>query len=118
MKKRLQKWLEIEETYDYIVDDVKDRVLFELSFIDKTSLSKTDKSKLFFCAFQYFHKDKINTVSLKTRFYRANSKNEAMGAFVKYLEDQGVKPNTISSNWEPFVNEIDSECFIDVREDA
>lgn len=118
MKKRLQKWLEIEKTYDYIVDDIKDRVLFELSFIDKMSLSETDKSKLFFCSFQYFHKDKAATVSLRTRFYRASSKNEAMGAFIKYLEDQDIKPSTIGSNWDPSVKEIDPDCFIDVREDA
>lgn len=118
MKKRLQKWLEIEKTYDYIVDNIKDRVLFELSFIDKMSLSETDKSKLFYCSFQYFHKDKAATVSLRTRFYRANSKNEAMGAFIKYLEDQDIKPSTIGSSWDPSVMEIDPDCFIDVREDA
>ena len=41
-----------------------------------------------------------------------------MGAFIKYLEDQDIKPSTIGSNWDPSVAEIDPDCFIDVREDA
>lgn len=118
LKKRLQKWLEIEETYDYITEDIKDKVLFELSFMDKLALSEQDNSKLYFCCFQYFSKEKVNTVFIKTRFYRASSKNEAMGAFIKYLEEQEVTPEAIASKWDPHVREIDPDLFIDVREDA
>lgn len=119
MKKRLQKWLEIEKTYDYIVDDIKDRVLFELSFIDKMALSKQDNSKLYHAHILYFlKKDSENIAYIINRYYRANSKNEAYGAFCKLLEEREITPETVSCKWNPNITEIDPDCFIDIREDA
>ena len=51
------------------------------------------------------------------RYYRANSKNEAYGAFCKYLEERDITPETVSCKWNPEIKEIDPECFIDVRDE-
>ena len=118
MKTRLRKWLEIEDLPDEesLVDDIKDRVLFELSFVDKTALSGQDKSKLYHCQIIYFHKEKEGAF-VNNRYYRANSQNEAMGAYLKYLESKDVTPETVSCKWMPKVVELDPDCFIDVRDD-
>lgn len=118
---RLQKWLEIKDLPDEenLVDDIKDRVLFELSFIDKTALSEQDTSKLFHAYMLYFLKkdsEKGESVAyISNRYYRANSKEEAYGAFCKHLEEKDITPETVSCKWRPEIREIDPDCFIDVR---
>lgn len=83
------------------------------------ALSEQDKSKLYHAHFLYFlKKDSGRTVYTCNRYYRASSKNEAYGAFCKSLKEKDVTPETVSSEWDPKVTEIDPECFIDVREDA
>ena len=93
--------------------------MLNLSFIDKMALSEQDKSKLYHAHILYFlKKDSENIAYICNRYYRANSKNEAYGAFCKLLEEKEVTPETVSCRWYPEVKEIDPECFIDVREDA
>lgn len=86
------------------------------------ALSKQDKSKLYHAHILYFlKKDSENGKTIAYtchRYYRANSKNEAYGAFCKFLEKKEVTPETTFCGWEPEITEIDPECFIDVREDA
>ena len=126
MKSRLQTWLEIKKVEEFnqellknASEDIKDRVLFELSFIDKMALSEQDNSKLYHANILYFlKKDSENIAYICNRYYRANSKNEAYGAFYKLLEEKGITPETVSCEWNPEVTEIDPECFIDVRKDA
>jgi hypothetical protein len=129
LKNKLQNWLEIknceefnQKLLDDAIEDIKDKVLFELSFIDKMALSEQDKSKLYHAHIIYFlKKDSVKGESIAytcDRYYRANSKNEAYGAFCKLLEEKDVTPETVSCKWNPKIDEIDPECFIDVREDA
>lgn len=122
MKTRLRKWLKLEINEKEIVEEIKDRVLFELSFIDRMALSEQDKSKLYHAHILYFlkkdSKEGKTIAYTRNRYYRANSKNEAYGAFCKFLEEKEVTPETIHSGWEPEIREIDPECFIDIREDA
>lgn len=120
MKKRLQKWLKLEINEEEIAEEIKDRVLFELSFIDRVALSKQDNSKLYHAHILYFLKkdSEKNIAYVCDRYYRANSKNEAYGAFCKLLEEKEVTPETVSCKWNPGVTEIDPDCFFDVREDA
>ena len=93
LKNKLQKWLEIknyeefnQEILDDAIEDIKDKVLFELSFIDKMALSEQDKSKLYHAQILYFlRKDSEKGESIAytcDRYYRANSKDEAYGAGV------------------------------------
>lgn len=119
LKNKLRDWLKLEINEKEIVEEIKDRVLFELSFIDKIALSEQDKSKLYHAHILYFlKKDSENIAYICNRYYRANSKNEAYGAFCKHLKEKEVTPETVSCRWHPEVTEIDPECFIDVREDA
>lgn len=119
LKNKLRDWLKLEINEKEIVEEIKDRVLFELSFIDKMALSEQDKSKLYHAHILYFlKKDSENIAYICNRYYRANSKNEAYGAFCKLLEEKEVTPETVSCRWHPEVTEIDPKCFIDVREDA
>ena len=118
VKNKILDWLEIEDLPDEgeLVEEIKDRVLFELSFIDKTALSDQDKSKLYHCQIIYFHKEKEGAF-INNRYYRANSQNEAMGAYLKYLESKDITPEIVSCKWVPKVVELDPDCFIDVRDD-
>ena len=129
LKNKLQNWLEIknceefnQKLLDDAIEDIKDKVLFELSFIDKMALTEQDKSKLYHAQILYFlRKDSEKGESIAytcDRYYRANSKDEAYGAFCRLLKEKEVTPETISCNWNPKIVEIDPECFIDVREDA
>ena len=83
------------------------------------ALSEQDKSKLYHAYILYFlKKDSENIAHIYNRYYRANSKDEAYGAFCRFLKEKEVTPETVSCIWHPEVKEIDPECFIDVREDA
>ena len=77
------------------------------------SLNEEDDSRLYYCYFVFF---KGTSAYLKYRFYRANSENEAYGAFIKFLNDNDITPESIDSKWCPSVTEIDPESFIDVRD--
>ena len=128
-KIKLQNWLEIknyeefnQDILDDAIEDIKDKVLFELSFIDKTALSEQDKSKLYHAHILYFLKkdsEKGESIAYTSnRYYRANSKHEAYGAFCKYLKEKDVTPSKVACDWDPQIDEIDPKCFIDLREDA
>ena len=84
-KIKLQNWLEIknyeefnQEILDDAIEDIKDKVLFELSFIDKTALSEQDKSKLYHAQILYFLKkesERGESIAYTCdRYYRANRK--------------------------------------------
>lgn len=129
LKNKLRDWLEIknceefnQKLLDDAIEDIKDKVLFELSFIDKMALTEQDKSKLYHAHLLYFLKkdsEKGESIAyICNRYYRANSKDEAYGAFCRLLKEKEVTPETISCSWHPEITEIDPECFIDVREDA
>lgn len=82
------------------------------------SLKEKDNSKLFFCYIVFFlKKDEKAIAHYRQNFYRANSKNEAYGAFIKELKNEEVTPEVVSSDWRPIVHKIDPDCFIDVREE-
>ena len=94
LKNKLQEWLEIknyeefnQEILDDAIEDIKDKVLFELSFIDKMALSEQDKSKLYHAQMLYFLKEEAergkSIAYTCDRYYRANSKDEAYGAFCR-----------------------------------
>lgn len=67
------------------------------------SLKEKDNSKLFFCYIVFFlKKESDKTIAhYKQNFYRANSKNEAYGAFIKDLKNEEITPEVVSSDWRP-----------------
>lgn len=110
LKRKIKEFLGIN--INEIKEEIKDRILFELSFFD---LKKQEPSKLFYCTLLFFHTKKPDSARCVNKFYKANSEFEAYGAFIDYLKEIDVTPEKIVSKWDPIVYEITSDSFVDVR---
>jgi hypothetical protein len=104
----------IDRRFQELEETIIDKVLRELAFSDKLETNKDDK-KLYVGRMVYFPKDKQGSAGCYIGYYRARGECEALGAFIKELADNDIKPETISNSvWNPRVSELTSDSFVDV----
>lgn len=106
----------IDRRFQELEETIIDKVLRELAFSDKLETNK-DYKKLYIGRMVYFPKDKSGSAGCYIGYYRARGEYEALGAFIKELADNDIKPETISNSiWNPRVAELTSDTFVDVED--